>query len=84
MGTPKQKQLIKVELEKTPLMCGEIQMKLVDKVKWLGQMLSTDGLADSVDATVTAREGKTPCWWDGDCPIFMGVLLRPKPYTWVR
>ena len=58
MGTPKQKQLIKVELEKTPLMCGEIQMKLVDKVKWLGQMLSTDGLADSVDATVTAREGK--------------------------
>ena len=29
-----------------------------DKVKWLGQILSTNGLADSVAATVAAREDK--------------------------
>ena len=29
-----------------------------DRVKWLGPILSTDGLADSVAATVAAREDK--------------------------
>ena len=58
MGSRKQKQNIKTELENQPLMCGSIETKLKDRVKWLGQILSTDGLADSVAATVAAREDK--------------------------
>ena len=58
MGSTKQKQKIKTELQKQPLMCGSIDTKLKDKVKWLGQILSTNGLADSVAATVAAREDK--------------------------
>ena len=58
MGSKKQKQNIQTELENEPLMCGSIEVKLKDKVKWLGQILSTNGLADSVAATVAAREDK--------------------------
>jgi hypothetical protein len=39
-------------------MCGEIETKLKDTFKWLGQMLSSKGLAHSVTETVGAREGK--------------------------
>ena len=33
-------------------------MKIEDKIKWLGQILSSGGLAKSVEETVAAREGK--------------------------
>ena len=39
-------------------MCGSIETKLKDRVKWLGQILSTNGLTDSVAATVATREDK--------------------------
>ena len=58
MGSNKQKQEIKAELKAKPLMCGSIEAKLKDKLKWLGQILSSGGLADSVAATVSSREGK--------------------------
>ena len=38
-------------------------MKVEDKIKWLGQILSSGGLADSVAETVAAREGKIRGAW---------------------
>jgi hypothetical protein len=58
MGTKKQKEKLKEELRSNPLMCGTTVMNPKEKDKWLGQQLSTGGLADSVAATVAAREGK--------------------------
>ena len=58
MGSKKQRLSIKAELEKDPLFCGDIETKLKEKFKWLGQTLSSGGLAESVAATVEAREGK--------------------------
>ena len=49
---------VKQELESQPLMCGQFETKLVDKFKWLGQILSSQGLSDSAAETVAAREGK--------------------------
>ena len=46
------------ELENNPIMCGEVRMNIKDADKWLGQQLSTGGLADSVAATVEKREAK--------------------------
>ena len=39
-------------------MCGDFETVLKDKFKWLGQILSTKGLADSVGETISSREGK--------------------------
>ena len=39
-------------------MCGNIGTKLKNEFKWLGQILSSSGLAGSVAATVKDREGK--------------------------
>ena len=58
MGTKGQKKKILDELEKDPIMCGEVKMKVKDADKWLGQQLSTDGVAGSVAATIQAREAK--------------------------
>ena len=58
MGTNKQKRKVKLELEAQPLMCGEFETELKDQFKWLGQILSSGGLSDSVSCTVAAREGK--------------------------
>ena len=58
MGTKGQKKKILDELERNPIMCGEVKMKVKDADKWLGQQLSTNGLADSVAATIQAREAK--------------------------
>ena len=41
------------------MMCGEFTTKEVEVDKWLGQQLSSGGLAASVEATVVAREAKT-------------------------
>ena len=58
MGSNKQKKEIIEELETNPIMCGEVKMNIKDADKWLGQQLSTGGLAESVAATVEKREAK--------------------------
>ena len=58
MGTKSQKRKILEEMENDPIMCGDVKMKVKSADKWLGQQLSTNGLADSVEATVQAREAK--------------------------
>ena len=45
-------------LKDQPLLCGNFETKLQDKFKWLGQILSSGGLSESVVETVAAREGK--------------------------
>ena len=39
-------------------MCGETETKETQVDKWLGQTMSSKGLADSVMKTIEAREGK--------------------------
>ena len=58
MGSNKQKDNIRRELEVNPLMCGGFETKLKEQFKWLGQILSSGGLSESVAATVQDREGK--------------------------
>ena len=58
MGSKKQKKCATSELEKQPLMCGAFVTQEKSKDKWLGQILSSAGLADSVLQTVISREGK--------------------------
>ena len=58
IGSLKQRRTIKEELAQQPLMCGSFETKLKDNFKWLGQTISSGGLAESVAATVAAREGK--------------------------
>ena len=57
-GDKKQKKEASEELKITPLMCGSFETKEVQIEKWLGQYLSSAGLADSVAQTVAARSGK--------------------------
>ena len=49
---------MKKELQIQLLFCGQIEVKIEDEIKWLGQILSSDGLAGSVAETVAAHEGK--------------------------
>ena len=58
IGTKKQKEAANKQLKEAPLMCGSFEMKVKQVDKWLGQYLSSKGLADSVSETVAAREGK--------------------------
>jgi hypothetical protein len=58
IGSKKQLNQVRAELEKEPLMCGNFETKLKERFKWLGQILSSGGLAESVAATVQSREGK--------------------------
>ena len=58
MGTKRQREKVKVELENKPIVCGDFQMKTAEKEKWLGQQIAAGGLADSVAETVGAKEGK--------------------------
>jgi hypothetical protein len=58
IGSKKQKESFKAELEARPLMCGQVKMHLVEEDKWLGQQLSGGGLGKSVAATVAARVGR--------------------------
>ena len=44
--------------EKYPLMCGLFETKQTNENKWLGLIISSKGLADSVSKTVASREGK--------------------------
>ena len=54
----KQKEELRAEFDSNPLKCGKVQMKPKETEKWLGQQISSGGLADSVAATVAAREPK--------------------------
>jgi hypothetical protein len=58
IGSQRQRQEVKLELEISPLLCGGFETQLKDKFKWLGQVMSTGGLAESVADTVQDREGK--------------------------
>ena len=58
MGDKQQKIDASNELKLAPLMCGSFETKEVQVEKWLGQMFSAQGLADSVAKTLTARTGK--------------------------
>ena len=46
------------ELKDNPLMCGTFETKEKQTEKYLGQILSSAGLADSVTVTIEARLGK--------------------------
>ena len=37
MGTKKQREKMKIDLESNPTMCGNFEMEMVEKDKWLGQ-----------------------------------------------
>ena len=58
LGSKKQQDSMKRELQAEPLLCGQVLVKVEDKIKWLGQILSSSGLAGSVAETVASREGK--------------------------
>ena len=58
MGSKKQKLQASTELEKDPLLCGHFVTKEKQNDKWLGQILSSGGLASCVEETVNAKLGK--------------------------
>ena len=58
IGSKKQKSKASEDIEKEPLLCGDFVTKEKEEEKWLGQIISAGGLADSVEKTVTARTGK--------------------------
>ena len=58
IGPKKIKQKYSEELKTNPLKCGDIEIVEKQAYKWLGQYISSQGLADSVDKTIDAREGK--------------------------
>ena len=60
MGSNKQAQKVWSEMESEPLMYGDFETNMKSSFWWLGQILSLGGLAESVAATVEAREGKIP------------------------
>ena len=57
-GNKKQKEEIEEELMVKPLMCGKAKISVVKYDKWLGDILHSDGLAESVMETIIQREGK--------------------------
>ena len=58
IGTNKQKKQFTKEIHEKPLMCGNVETKETNVDKWLGQLISSKGLADSVLKTIESREGK--------------------------
>ena len=58
IGSKKQKLKASAELKKDPLFCGHFVTKEKQTDKWLGQMLSSRGLADCVAETVSSKLGK--------------------------
>ena len=58
MGSKRQQGEARELLKADPLVCGNFTTKEVEVDKWLGQQLSSGGLAASVEATVLAREAK--------------------------
>ena len=58
LGSKKQKENASSTLKITPLMCGDFETKEKQEDRWLGQIISSAGLADSVAQTVAGKEGK--------------------------
>ena len=58
MGSRRQVKEARVQMEERPLTCGSFTTNEQQVEKWLGQYISSKGLADSVAETVAAREGK--------------------------
>ena len=58
MGSKKQKREASEEIDKNPLRCGSFNTKEVQVDIWLGQQLSSLGIANSMAKTVGARKGK--------------------------
>ena len=58
LGSKKQKEEVRKEMRRNPLMCGDFETREVEADKWLGQQVSGGGLAASVFATVASREAK--------------------------
>ena len=58
IGSKQQKEEVRRELRNNPLMCGQFQMKEETVSKYLGQYISSEGLAASVTETVKNRDGK--------------------------
>ena len=58
IGSKLQKKKATQELHENPLMCGSFETKEKQQDKWLGQIISSIGLSDSVAKTVEDKEGK--------------------------
>ena len=58
MGSDKQKEEVRRELELKPLMCGDFETRLVESDKWLGDWLHSWGLGEPCHETIRQREGK--------------------------
>ena len=58
LGSKKQKENALNILQITPLFCGDVKTKEKQEDRWLGQIISSAGLADSVAKTVVTKEGK--------------------------
>ena len=71
IGSKTQKQRASEELRTTPLLCGSVETKEKQEDKWLGQMISSAGLADSVAKTVAEKESKIR----GAC-LEIGIIIN--------
>ena len=58
MGSKRQVEEVRQELEARPLLCGEFETKMVQYDKWLGDYFHTGGLGESCLETIRQREGK--------------------------
>ena len=97
IGSKKQKLEATKILNANPLKCGDISIKEVQVFKWLGQFISSKGLAHSVLFTIDAREGKirgacleiasiiqevSKYWRNGHSSPTLGILLCPLTTPW--
>ena len=58
VGSRKQKEVASKTLTTNPLLCGDFESQEKMEDKWLGQIISSAGLAASVARTVATKEGK--------------------------
>ena len=58
MGSDKQKEEVRRELELKPLMCGDFETRLVESDKWLVDWLHSGGLGEPCHETIRQREGR--------------------------
>ena len=58
VGSKKQKENTTKILRNNPLLCGGFETKEKHEEKWLGQIISSAGLATSVAQTVASKESK--------------------------
>ena len=57
MGSKKQTKDLIDAIKEAPIMCGEVEVKVKDADKWLGQQLASGGLGESVAATIYCSKG---------------------------